>query len=210
MPHKLCPAAQAAFISHYESLKASIASDEVILFGDGVHPTQSTKVSYGWIKKGKRKAVSTTASRTRLNILGAIELNNLGRALTKSYERINADSLIEFLTDLRAAYPNSGRLHWIIDNAGYHKAKIVKERADELNIELHFLPPYSPNLNPIERLWQVMNKHVRNNCFFHSAKEFRQKINEFFEKTLPKIACSLDSTINDNFQRFDRNDAVSS
>jgi len=43
---------------------------------------------------------------------------------------------------------------------------LVAEIATELNIKLHFLPPYSPNLNPIERLWKVMNEKVRNNRFF--------------------------------------------
>jgi transposase len=37
----------------------------------------------------------------------------------------------------------------------------VVEKAKELNIKLHYLPPYSPNLNPIERLWKVMNEHAR-------------------------------------------------
>ena len=48
-------------------------------------------------------------------------------------------------------------------------------------ITLHYLPPYSPNLNPIERLWKVMNEYVRNNRFFKSAKEFKKEILTFFE-----------------------------
>ena len=63
-PYKADSVRQAAFIKHYEALKASISSEEVILFGDGVHPTQATKLSYGWIKKGVDKAMNTTASRT--------------------------------------------------------------------------------------------------------------------------------------------------
>jgi transposase len=47
----------------------------------------------------------------------------------------------------------------------------VVEKAKELNIKLHYLPPYSPNLNPIERLWKVMNEHARNNKYFATAKE---------------------------------------
>ena len=59
---------------------------------------------------------------------------------------------------------------------------------------------YSPNLNPIERLWKVMNEQVRNNRFFKSAKDFRSEINRFFEEILPGIGDSLSSRINDNFQ----------
>ena len=74
--------------------------------------------------------------------------------------------------------------------------------AKNLNITLHTLPPYSPNLNPIERLWKIMNEHVRNNHYFATAKEFRQKIEHFFSDTLPAMGSSLNSRINDNFQRL--------
>ena len=76
----------------------------------------------------------------------------------------------------------------------------MADEADKLNIRLHFLPPYSPNLNPIERLWKVMNEHVRNNYFFKSSKDFREAINRFFDKILPNIGATLNSRINDNFQ----------
>jgi len=55
-------------------------------------------------------------------------------------------------------------------------------------------------LNPIERLWKVMNEHARNGKYFATTKEFRQKIDDFFAVTLPRIADTLDSWINDNFQ----------
>jgi hypothetical protein len=64
---------------------------------------------------------------------------------------------------------------------------LVAEIATELNIKLHFLPPYSPNLNPIERLWKVKYEKVRNNQFFKSAKDFKEAINRFFDDILPDI-----------------------
>ena len=76
------------------------------------------------------------------------------------------------------------------------------EEAEKLNIKLHYLPPYSPNLNPIERLWKVMNEYARNNEYFSKPKNFRHKINHFLEVTLPEIGASLSSRINDNFQRL--------
>ena len=58
---------------------------------------------------------------------------------------------------------------------------------------------YSPNLNPIEKLWKVMNEEVRNKRLFKSAKDFRSSITAFFKETLPRIGASLISRINDNF-----------
>ena len=199
VPHKFDEEKQADFIEKYTELKAQ-AVDEPILFMDAMHPTQATKVSCGWIKKGHDKAIETTGSRTRLNLVGAIDLNNLAGAQVKRYEKVNSETIQEFFTELRTENVSNKRIHLILDGAGYHRAKVVKDKADELNIKLHFLPPYSPNLNPIERLWKVMNEHVRNNKYFATAKEFRNKIDEFFSQTLPKIGDILASRINDNFQ----------
>jgi transposase len=60
-PHKFSEEKQKQFIEYYEELKAT-AGDEPVLFIDGVHPTQATKISYGWIRKGQKKAVKTTGS----------------------------------------------------------------------------------------------------------------------------------------------------
>lgn len=65
-----------------------------------------------------------------------------------------------------------------------------------LNIELYYFPPYSPNLNPIERLWKVMNEKVRNNRYFTSPKGFREEIRRFFNEILPKLAGTLAYRIN--------------
>jgi transposase len=78
----------------------------------------------------------------------------------------------------------------------------VTEAVKKRDITLHYLAPYSHNLNPIERLWKVMNKHARNSQYFATTKEFRRQTGLFFTTTLPDIADSLGSTINDNFQQF--------
>jgi transposase len=66
VPHKFDEEKQAEFIEKYTELKAQVV-DEPILFIDAMHPTQATKVSCGWIKKGHDKAIETTGSRTRMN-----------------------------------------------------------------------------------------------------------------------------------------------
>ena len=65
---------------------------------------------------------------------------------------------------------------------------------------LHDLPPYSPNLNPIERVWKVMNEQARNNVYFRSKDEFIQAIPGFFQETWKRLAPFLIDRINDTFQ----------
>lgn len=201
-PHKVEPEQQIAFLEKYEELKSSKNPEEKILFMDSVHPTQATKLSYGWILKGKTYEIPTTASRTRLNLIGAMELENIDQTTVAEYQTINANSVTDFFKKLREKYPIDAKLHIILDQAGYHRSDELKKEAKNLNIDLHYLPPYSPNLNSIERLWKVMNEYVRNNRFFSSAKEFRDKILEFFETTLPQIGQTLRQRINDNFQKL--------
>ena len=179
--HKFDEQLQAEFVAGYDELKARVSDDEPILFMDAVHPTQATKLSCGWIRKGKNKTIQTTGSRTRLNIIGAIQLGHLSEAITAQYQTINSESVTDFLGQVREQYQSSGRIHLILDGAGYHRSEEVKQCAQALNIKLHYLPPYSPNLNPIERLWKVMNEHARNNRYFATAKEFRRQISDFFK-----------------------------
>ena len=201
-PYKADCQAQSQFIKHYRDLKKSIKTDETLMFIDSVHPTQATKLSYGWIKKGQTREISTTAGRTRLNVIGAIDLNSLENTVINHYDRINTESMIDFLALLKKQYSSKKKIHLILDRAGYHRSEDLRKKAQLIGIEFHYLPPYSPNLNPIERLWKVMNEYVRNNRFFETGKEFKEKVLDFFEHTLPKIATQLTSRINDNFQRL--------
>lgn len=202
---KECPAkadkiAQENFIKYYEELKNDAEkNDESVLFIDSVHPTMATKVSYGWIRKGTEKIIKTTASRTRINISGALELKEM-KVIHNEFETINAEATVSFLARVRSNYNSAKKLHIILDNSGYHRSLAVKEFCEKQKIKLHFLPPYSPNLNPIERLWKVMNERSRNNQFFTSAGEFRERINGFFAEIIPNITDELRGRIADNFR----------
>lgn len=201
IPHKFSAEAQQAFVETYNELKQKAGDDEPILFIDGVHPTQGTKLAYGWMPAGKKsQPVETTGSRTRLNIMGALNLNDIGSTVVREYDSINSLNIARFFIAIRETYPIRQKVHIILDGAGYHRAELVKKWAYVMNIDLHYLPPYSPNLNPIERLWKVMNEKVRNNRYFASPKAFRQEIHHFFRNILPGLAGGLSRRINDNFQ----------
>jgi len=198
VPSKADPALQAAFIKEYLKIKASLPNYGVLLFGDGVHPTMQTKVSHGWIATGKNKSIPTTASRTRVNLFGAVELGNMD-FIYDSYETINSQYVCDFLDKLKLKYP-SKEIHLVLDRGSYNKSEETLSYAEKLGIKIHLLPPYSPNLNPIERIWKVMNEHVRNNVFFKSAKDFRRSIFSFFDEKWDTIKSDMKSRINDNFQ----------
>lgn len=200
IPAKADPEKQAEFIQYYEALMNTIGDDEPVEFGDGVHPTMATKLTYGWIRQGRKheKAILTTASRTRLNLIGSINLETMDVTIG-SYETIDSLAMEEHFKKLRRKYPKARKIHLILDQGPYNTSTDTKGAARKYGIVLHYLPPYSPNLNPIERLWKVMNEKVRNNRFFNSASEFRKAITGFFEITWPQIAQNMLDRINDNF-----------
>ena len=198
-PAKADKEKQECFKLEYNKLKEGLGPDDIILFGDGVHPSMETKITEGWIRTGFDKPIKTTASRTRVNIFGVLDLNTMD-IMTRDYKTINSESICTFLDDLKLKYNDKKKIHLILDQGPYNKSSETLKKAEKLGIIIHLLPTYSPNLNPIERLWKVANKHVRNNVFFNSAKEFKNKILEFFRKTWNKIKSEMKKTINDNFQ----------
>ena len=117
---------------------------------------------------------------------------------------INQDSVVDYFAKLCEIYHKNKnpKIHIILDRGSYNTSKKTREAAKAEGMVLHFLPSYSPNLNPIERLWKVMNEYARNNQFFKTGKEFKEKINSFFNETWPTIADNMHSRINDNFERI--------
>lgn len=131
IPAKADAKLQEDFKQRYAVLKDQLTDDEVILFGDGVHPSMETKVSSGWIRTGKHKEIKTTASRTRVNIVGALQLDTM-EILTKDYKTVNSESIIDFLIDLKAIYSAKRKIYLIVDNGPYYTSKAVKGKAKEL------------------------------------------------------------------------------
>ncbi len=125
-PHKFDADKQQQFIEHYNTLKEECAqNNEPILFIDAVHPTQSTKLSHGWMKRGREnaKVIETTGSRTRLNIMGALNLQRIEETVIREYPTINAENVVLFFGEIRKTYPLSQRIHIILDGAGYHRTE---------------------------------------------------------------------------------------
>lgn len=115
------------------------------MFIDGVHyTTQTTKLAYGWMPKCLKTVVETMGSRTHLNIMGTLNLNDIGSTFVREYDMINSLNIDRFFIAIRKTYPIAQRVYIILDGAGYHRSELVHDRAYVMNIVLHYLPPYSP------------------------------------------------------------------
>jgi len=200
VPGKLDLDKQEHFKLQYHSLKSNLKSDEAIFFMDAVHPQYQAKAKSGWIKKDQVKTLPTTSGWKRKHIIGAINLQDF-QLINSDNPKINSDYIIEFLKKLEKNTLNKEKIYLICDNASYNKSKKVKDYIQNSKIELLFLPPYSPNLNPIERLWKFMHSVTTKNRYYHNFLQFSKKLDEFFEN-ISKYRHELKSLITDNFQKI--------
>ena len=92
----------------------------------------------------------------------------------------------------------------VLDNARYQRCKLVMEKAAELDIELLFLPPYSPNLNLIERLWKFVKKEVLYSKYYDKFEKFKGAITNCLEETETKHKKAIDSLLTLKFQAFSK------
>lgn len=198
VPAKADKIKQAAFIEYYNDLKDKSGKNEPIYFTDSVHPQYQTQLVCGWIMKGERKAIAMTGRQPRLNFIGGICLDG-HRFIYRQSDTVDTTNINLFLKKLRKNHPADHNIHVIWDNAGYHRSKDVKAYAKELKIILHYLPAYSPNLNPIERMWKLMHESVRYNQYYDKFSTFTDVTLNFF-KNIGRKKCILRNRITDNFQ----------
>lgn len=201
IPGKADRLRQEEFLKKYEEIKSKLKANDQIYFGDSTHPEHNTKPSYGWILKGKinDKFVKTNTGRERLNLNGAIGLDSK-EAIVLNEKTINSDSTIKLLKKLLVKQPK-GKIYLVLDNASYHHSKKVKLwlKMHTRRIKFVFLPPYSPNLNIIERLWRFFHAKLTYNRYFETFEEFKKETLRFF-KNLNKYKSEINTLLTDNFQ----------
>ncbi len=179
VPGKANGQQQREWIIAYEQLKQDLPGDETICFMDGVHPTHNVQSAYGWIQKGVRKEIPANSGRSRLNLSGVIDVIS-HKVLVQEDKMLNAEATMSFLRKLGSTYPTKNKIHLFCDNARYYRNKAVAKYLETSKIQLHFLPPYSPNLNPIERLWKWMKERVIYNTYYQEFEDFKSAVFGFF------------------------------
>ena len=194
VPGKACVEEQEEFIKSYNKVRDKKC---LIYFADSTHPMLNSVLTCGWIRKGKEFNVKTNSGRQRVNINGAIEIKSLS-VVSRSCERVNGGSMCDLLRGIRAKHLKERDLYIVLDNAPYNRSYCVRDLAKELGIRIMYLPPYSPNLNPIERFWKFVKKKVIANTYFSDVEIFRKEL-MLFLRGVRKHKEELSTLITDNF-----------
>lgn len=193
---------QEAFIEKMmRTVEEARKGKDVVIFIDPVHQVHNNENDYAWQFKGQEgtKTVLANTGRRRINIIGALNPLSLMPTVLLTEGSCNKEVIKSFLMQIRQDYPQADRITAFLDNAGYNRAYEVQELAQELNIMLCYFPPYSPNLNLIERLWKFFKKKIMKNTYYPSYEAFYKAIVNFF-KNFENYHQELTSLLTLNFQ----------
>lgn len=145
--------------------------------------------------------IKVSSGRQRFSVLGALNAVTKEVVTITDHGYIKALSVCELLDKL---HEQRRRLLQVVimDNARYQRCALVAEKAFELGIQIVFLPPYSPNLNLIERLWKFVKKKVLYNQYYPKYEQFHQAISNCLKQTDTTYKEDLDTLLVANFQSF--------
>lgn len=197
IPGKVDLEKQEQFKKEYEELKQNKKEEDRIYFVDASHPQHNNQPFYGWIYKGEEKAIKTNTGRKRVNLNGALNLEDMNITVL-SEETINTHAMMRLVLTLEQKQ-QTGKIFLILDNASYnHSYELQLFLEDHPRAHLKYLPAYSPNLNIIERLWKFFHsKH--HDKYFEKFKDFEQTVITFF-RDIKQYNKELKTLLTDSFQ----------
>lgn len=172
---------QEAFAEELSKVLSDMPEGSVVYYADGVHPTHNSRSTYAWIEKGERLEQPTVSGRDRVNINGLLNAHDVTDVIAHDCESVNAESTKDVYQAALDRHPEAPVIYIISDNARYYHNKKLRQWVENTRIKQIFLPPYSPNLNLIERLWKFLRKMVINTGFYRTKEEFRRAIRSFFD-----------------------------
>jgi len=128
-----------------------------------------------------RRYVRTFSGRRRYNVLGTLDYVSKKMLVVAKDRYITGTEVCEMLKKVADEYVGK-EVHLVLDNARYQKCRIVQELAGQLGIRLEYLPPYSPNLNLIERVWKFVKGEISSK-YYDDFDAFKQKIDSSISST---------------------------
>ena len=199
---KANPAQQAEFLSQQlqPRLDEAQTGRRAVFFVDAAHFVLAPFLGFLWCFA--RVFIQAPIGRQRFNVLAALNAVTHDLVMVTNDSDITATSvctLLHHLADLHLSVP----ITLVLDNARYQRCRLVQDLAATLQIELLFLPPYSPNLNLIERLWKFVKKEALYSRYYQDFTTFKAAITAVLNETSGKHQQALDSLLTLNFQTFE-------
>jgi transposase len=178
-PTVRCPWPQARKHRRLQELRRLAAQrrrGEMVLFADEVDIHLNPKIGLDWMNRGQQKEVPTPGQNQKRYLAGGWDAAS-GRLTCVEGSVKNSTLFVALLKALLKEYPTARRIHVILDNYRIHHSRLTRLALSAFanRIRLHFLPPYCPNDNRIERVWQDLHAEVTRN---HRCGSMDELLNE--------------------------------
>lgn len=138
-----------------------------------------------WALRGKGCEVLSKPCRESMKVFGALTVEDNPRLNFRFAETFNGDSFLRFIQHLVRHYAGT-KIHLVVDNVKYHHSLQVREWLDSKEnkekIEIHYLPPYSPQLNAQEGTWRLTRRKMTHNKFFDNVRKLYERLLRQFNR----------------------------
>ena len=167
-----------------EELIAQLPPDEVVVYEDEIDIHLNPKIGLDWMVRGQQKEVLTPGQNAKRYLAGAQDVRT-GEMTWVEGEQKTSFLFIRLLWNLVQRYHHAWRIHVILDNYAIHSTQQVDLSLASnagRRIRLHFLPPYSPDNNKIERTWQDLHANVTRNHTCAEMQQLMRRVRHYLEK----------------------------
>ena len=185
-----CPwskAAKARRMGRIRRLVRRLPADQVAVYQDEVEIHLNPKIGRQWMLRGRQTEVVTPGQNQKRHVAGTLDAKT-GKLVWVWGEHRDSALFIDLLRTLVDAYPQAEKIHVILDNCSAHDSQATTQalQTEELErIALHFLPPYSPFDNRIERLWKELHANVTRNHTCASMDQLAERVDHFLTAAAP-------------------------
>lgn len=177
------PAAKTRRLNAIFGLLVTLPRDEVAVYEDEVDIHLNPKIGLDWMGKGQQKEAWTPGQNEKRYLAGAMDVRT---GVIHWVEAVKKDSwlFLDMLKKLTVVYATARVIHVILDNYGIHSSKIIAVALSHFasRVRLHFLPPYSPDENAIERVWQDLHANVTRNHRCPSMTALMHEVRYYLHK----------------------------
>lgn len=184
-------------LNRIKRLIAGLPQDEVVVYADEVDIHLNPKIGRDWMLRGTQKRVLTPGKNEKRYLAGALNPWT-GEVTWVESDRKNSDLFVKQLWQLvKRDYPWAKRIHVVLDNYRIHKSQRTELALAALKdkVELHFLPPYCPDENNIERVWKDLHDNVTRNHKCSTMDELMDNVNAYLRERREDLICSCESAL---------------
>ncbi len=207
IPAKADPKKQSEFLN--DELEPLLEEEKQgkrkVFFVDAAHFVMGAFLGMLWCFE--RLFLKSSSGCKRYNVLGAFSVKVTDLVTITNDAYINSDTIVDLLIKLKKEYTDI-TLTLVMDNARYQRCAKVTEHAEVLGINILFLPPYSPNLNLIERLWKFTKKKCLYNRYHETFCDFKEAIDDCIDKVKSVFKEQVKTLLNPKFQLFGKSACV--